>query len=57
VVAIDGTRLSLGAESLCLHGDTPGAVPLAEAILAAFLDAGVNLASFVSVSIATGARA
>jgi 5-oxoprolinase (ATP-hydrolysing) subunit A len=57
VVAIDGARLSLGAESLCLHGDTPGAVALAEAIRAAFLDAGVSLASFVSISITTGARA
>lgn len=57
VVAIDGTRLSLRVESLCVHGDTPGAVALAEAIRAAFLDAGVSLASFVSVQVTTGSRA
>lgn len=57
VVAIDGTRLSLEVESLCVHGDTAGAVALAEAIRAAFFDADVSLASFVPVQITTGSRA
>jgi UPF0271 protein len=33
-------------ESLCLHGDTPGAVELAHRVRAALLDAGIPLAAF-----------
>jgi len=32
VVASDGSRLRVDAETLCLHGDTPGAVAIARAI-------------------------
>jgi UPF0271 protein len=35
-----------GVASLCLHGDTPGAVELARAVRAALADAGVPLAPF-----------
>jgi UPF0271 protein len=46
LVAVDGTVLPTRAESLCLHGDTPGAVEHARAVRAALTDAGVTLAPF-----------
>ena len=46
VVAVDGTRLQVPVESVCLHGDTPGAVHLARSVRAALETAGVRLASF-----------
>jgi UPF0271 protein len=47
VEAADGTVLPVAARSVCLHGDTPGAVELARAARAALAGAGVTLASFV----------
>ncbi|WP_091081527.1 LamB/YcsF family protein [Micromonospora nigra] len=41
VVAVDGTVVPCVVESICLHGDTPGAVRSAELVRAALLDAGV----------------
>jgi len=55
VFAIDGSRLSFKVESLCVRGSPPGAVAVLEAIRAAFVEAGISLASFVPVSVA-GAR-
>jgi UPF0271 protein len=46
VVAADGTVVRVDAESLCLHGDTPGAVRLARAVRSALTAAGVGLAPF-----------
>ena len=46
VVAVDGTVLKIGAESLCLHGDTPGAVAHARAVRAALASAGVDPVAF-----------
>lgn len=46
VEAMDGTRVRVSARSICVHGDTPGAVALAAAVRAALLDAGVELAPF-----------
>jgi len=43
VTAVDGRVLDLAPESLCVHGDTPGAVGLAAAVRAALLDAGVRI--------------
>jgi UPF0271 protein len=48
IVAIDGTVLQVPAASLCLHGDTPGAVAHARAVRSALTDAGVTLAPFVT---------
>lgn len=47
IVAIDGSILKVTAESICLHGDTPGAVAMAAAVKAALVDAGVQIQSFV----------
>ncbi|MCP2255856.1 UPF0271 protein [Prauserella aidingensis] len=46
VTAIDGTEVETRPRSLCLHGDTAGAVDLARRIRAGLLDAGVELAPF-----------
>ena len=47
VVAIDGSVVPCPVESLCVHGDTPGAVDLAGKIRAALDAAGVRLSPFV----------
>jgi 5-oxoprolinase (ATP-hydrolysing) subunit A len=46
IIAIDGTVLHLDAESICLHGDTPGAVAMAESVRAALSGAGAHIVSF-----------
>ncbi|OEU97075.1 LamB/YcsF family protein [Streptomyces oceani] len=46
VTATDGTRLRLGARSLCLHGDTPGAAELVHAVRQGLADAGVTVRAF-----------
>lgn len=56
VLAIDGTPVAVAAESLCVHGETPGAVPLIEGIRDAFAEAGIPLASFVSPQTVEAAR-
>jgi UPF0271 protein len=47
VVAVDGTVLKVDARSVCVHGDSPGAVQLARAIRDGLTEAGVRLRSFV----------
>ncbi|MGE5359225.1 MAG: LamB/YcsF family protein, partial [Bacteroidales bacterium] len=44
VVAISGEAVPLEADTICLHGDTPGAVELAAALRAAFEKAGLHVA-------------
>ena len=46
VVATDGSVVRADAGSLCVHGDTPGAVAVAQAVRAALEDAGVTVAPF-----------
>ncbi|WP_375485341.1 LamB/YcsF family protein [uncultured Jatrophihabitans sp.] len=46
VTALDGAPVEVAPASLCLHGDTPGAVDLARAVRTALSDAGVALAPF-----------
>jgi UPF0271 protein len=41
VTALDGSRVALRAESICCHGDTPGAVQIAAAVRSALGSAGV----------------
>lgn len=48
VTATDGTAVSVPVESLCLHGDTAGAVQLARAVRAALEALGAELAPFAS---------
>jgi UPF0271 protein len=46
VRAVDGTDVPVEAESLCVHGDSPGAVAMAAAVRAGLADAGFALAPF-----------
>ncbi|RMB59002.1 LamB/YcsF family protein [Tessaracoccus antarcticus] len=46
VVAVDGSVVEVSVESICLHGDTPGAVHLATAVRAALLASGVDVVPF-----------
>ena len=46
VTALDGTAVQVRAASLCLHGDTPGAVSMARSVRAALSRLGVTLAPF-----------
>ncbi|GII27641.1 LamB/YcsF family protein [Planotetraspora mira] len=46
VTAVDGTEVRIAPRSVCVHGDTPGAVVLAEAVRKALTEAGVTLESF-----------
>ncbi|MFC7879390.1 LamB/YcsF family protein [Isoptericola sp. NPDC057391] len=46
VEAVDGSVVRVTADSVCVHGDTPGAVAMARQVRAAFDDAGVALAAF-----------
>jgi 5-oxoprolinase (ATP-hydrolysing) subunit A len=46
VIADDGATVRLAAESMCVHGDTPGAAALAAAIRDALRGVGVQLRSF-----------
>jgi UPF0271 protein len=47
IIAVDGTVLRTTARSLCLHGDTPGAVGHARAVRAALVEAGITPTAFV----------
>ncbi|MGA9853849.1 MAG: 5-oxoprolinase subunit PxpA [Gammaproteobacteria bacterium] len=46
IKSADGAGISIHARSLCVHGDTPGAVTLAKAVRAALEDAGVKVCAF-----------
>lgn len=46
LTAIDGSILEMVPDSLCIHGDTPGAVAIARAVRAALLTSGVELVPF-----------
>lgn len=45
VVATDGTRVPLDVETICVHGDTPGAAELASRIRKALIDVGIQVAA------------
>jgi UPF0271 protein len=45
VVADDGTVLTLWVDTLCIHGDSPGAVAVAKAVREAMAEAGISVAA------------
>ena len=45
VVSLNGKRVPVAADTLCLHGDQPGAVAFAKEIRKAFTDKGIALAA------------
>ena len=44
--SVDGVEVSVSARSICVHGDSPGAVAMAVAVRKALADAGVEIRSF-----------
>lgn len=48
VTAVDGSDVTVAAESMCVHGDSPGAVEMATAVRAGLGRAGVELRAFTS---------
>jgi len=49
ITAVDGSEIELEAESVCVHGDSPGAVAMATAVRRALRSAGVRLAAFTAL--------
>lgn len=48
ITAVDGTEITIEADSLCVHGDSPEAVAVAAAVRQRLATEGVGLASFTS---------
>ena len=46
VMAIDGTAIDVAARSICLHGDTPGAVELGRAVRTALAERSIGIHPF-----------
>lgn len=46
IEAIDGSLLRLHADSICVHGDSPGAVAIAQAVRDRLTGAGIEIARF-----------
>ena len=43
VIACDGTEIAVNAQTICIHGDTPGAPAIAAAVAQTLRKAGVEL--------------
>ena len=50
IESVGGRRIALRAESVCVHGDTPGAVAAARAVRQALEAAGVELRAFAELA-------
>jgi 5-oxoprolinase (ATP-hydrolysing) subunit A len=48
ITANDGTLLAVDVSSICVHGDTPGAVAIASAVRHALTHEGIELRSFAA---------
>jgi UPF0271 protein len=48
IIATDGTKIPVGIDSICVHGDTPGAVAMAKAVRQALIEAGYSLRAFAA---------
>ena len=46
VTAIDGTQIAVSVESVCVHGDSPGAVQIATAVADRIRAAGIEIKAF-----------
>ena len=46
VIASDGSEVAVDAQTLCIHGDTPGAPQIAETVAQTLREAGVALSAF-----------
>ena len=50
IITLSGKRLKMPIDTICIHGDTPGAVAIARSLRAKLEGAGVTLESFASRS-------
>jgi UPF0271 protein len=48
VVACDGTKVPITAQTICIHGDTPGAPQIAATVAKTLRDSGVNVRPLVA---------
>ncbi len=48
IEAVDGSTITVDAQSICVHGDSPGAVAIAQAIRQAFEIDGITVRSFLA---------
>jgi UPF0271 protein len=48
MLSIDGVEIAVSARSICVHGDTPGAVAMAVAVRKALSEAGIEIRAFAS---------
>jgi UPF0271 protein len=46
LTAIDGSSIRVSAESICVHGDSPGATEMARQVRSALTEAGIDLTAF-----------
>jgi UPF0271 protein len=46
VTAVDGSTVALSVESVCVHGDSPGAVQIATAVRERLKADGIDLKAF-----------
>ena len=46
--SVDGSEIAVSARSICVHGDTPGAVGMAVAVREALSEAGIDIRAFAS---------
>jgi UPF0271 protein len=46
VTAVDGTQIAVSVESICVHGDSPGAVQIATAVRDRLTAAGIDIKAF-----------
>jgi UPF0271 protein len=54
VVAEDGSRVPLRIDTICVHGDTPGAAQLAARVRAALTEAGIEVRALRQETAASG---
>ncbi|MFC4563273.1 LamB/YcsF family protein [Nocardiopsis mangrovi] len=52
IAAVDGSTVRIDADSLCVHGDSPGAVRMARAVADRLSGAGVRIAPFAAAAAA-----
>jgi 5-oxoprolinase (ATP-hydrolysing) subunit A len=48
VVTVGGATIALQADTICLHGDTPGAADLARAVRCGLEAAGIRIAALAN---------
>ena len=50
LVAVDGSVIKIDADSICVHGDSPGAVAMARAVQHGLTGAGVRISAFAGAT-------